>query len=384
MAGRIDEGGDDLVEAHEINVTPFIDVMLVLLIIFMVAAPLSTVDVHVDLPVVDGQAAAAARQAALPDHQVGPVAQHRQRIRLPRAQLASAVETATQSDKSKRLFLRADQTVPYGELMNVLNMLRAAGYLKIALVGLEGVGGRRTRAAGTDAEAGRARAASGQAAMIPSVDLIEPRRRRLIRWIGAATLISAIHIGGGSFAMLYGMEELVEEAPGAIVVEIAPVATALADRACSICRPASWPTSARRRRRRPTRKIEKVEEEAPKEDLPSPVDPEVALPKPTPVEEKPKEEAKEEPSPQVRRRAGARRRGHQGDGAAAHRCARSSTKSAAPEVGTAASNRAQHRDLAEFRGAAPQSAQALSRRGTHRRTCRASCTCASPWIAAAS
>ena len=56
------------------------------------------------------------------------------------AQLASAIETATQSDKGKRLFLRADQTVPYGELMNVLNMLRAAGYLKIALVGLEGVG----------------------------------------------------------------------------------------------------------------------------------------------------------------------------------------------------------------------------------------------------
>ena len=51
MAGRIDEGGDELVESHEINVTPFIDVMLVLLIIFMVAAPLSTVDVHVDLPV---------------------------------------------------------------------------------------------------------------------------------------------------------------------------------------------------------------------------------------------------------------------------------------------------------------------------------------------
>jgi biopolymer transport protein ExbD len=51
MAARVDESGDELVETHEINVTPFIDVMLVLLIIFMVAAPLSTVDVHVDLPV---------------------------------------------------------------------------------------------------------------------------------------------------------------------------------------------------------------------------------------------------------------------------------------------------------------------------------------------
>src|SRR5262245_29691303 len=139
MAGRIDEGADELVESHEINVTPFIDVMLVLLIIFMVAAPLSTVDTHVDLP------AATAKPQPRPDKPLyltikSDLALNIGNDAIPRAQLASAIEAATQADKNKRLFLRADQTVPYGELMNVLNMLRAAGYVKIALVGLEGVG----------------------------------------------------------------------------------------------------------------------------------------------------------------------------------------------------------------------------------------------------
>ena len=79
MAARLDNGDDDGAELHEINVTPFIDVMLVLLIIFMVAAPLSTVDVAVDLPVSTAQAPAPARQAAVPDDQGGPVAGARQR-----------------------------------------------------------------------------------------------------------------------------------------------------------------------------------------------------------------------------------------------------------------------------------------------------------------
>jgi biopolymer transport protein ExbD len=52
--------------------------------------------------------------------------------------LASALNAQTSNDRNKRLFLRADKAVPYGELMRLMDMLRAAGYLKVALVGLEG------------------------------------------------------------------------------------------------------------------------------------------------------------------------------------------------------------------------------------------------------
>ena len=99
MAGRIDEGADELVESHEINVTPFIDVMLVLLIIFMVAAPLSTVDIHVDLPV------STAKPQPRPDKPLyltikSDLSLNIGNDSIPRAQLASAIEAATQADKA--------------------------------------------------------------------------------------------------------------------------------------------------------------------------------------------------------------------------------------------------------------------------------------------
>ena len=136
MAGGLDNGGDDLAENHEINVTPFIDVMLVLLIIFMVAAPLSTVDVAVDLPV------AQAKPQPRPDKPLYLTVKQDLGLALgnddvPSAALAPMLDGATKGDRNQRIFLRADKTVPYGELMRVMNLLRAAGYLKVALVGLE-------------------------------------------------------------------------------------------------------------------------------------------------------------------------------------------------------------------------------------------------------
>jgi biopolymer transport protein ExbD len=56
---------------------------------------------------------------------------------VPRGALAAAIDGATTGDKEQRLFLRADKSVPYGELMTLMNDLRSAGYLKIALVGMD-------------------------------------------------------------------------------------------------------------------------------------------------------------------------------------------------------------------------------------------------------
>ena len=123
-------------ELAEINVTPFIDVMLVLLIIFMVAAPLATVDINVDLP------ASGAPQAPRPDQPVWVTLKPDLSVAIgneavAEGALAAALARATDGDPEARLFLRADESVAYGDLMALMNRLRAAGYLRIALVGLE-------------------------------------------------------------------------------------------------------------------------------------------------------------------------------------------------------------------------------------------------------
>ena len=136
MSVRLDHGDDAMEEMHEINVTPFIDVMLVLLIIFMVAAPLATVDVSVDLPTSTAQPQPRPEKPVFltikPDLSLlladTPVA---------RSGLGAALDAVSNGDKQQRVFLRADKAVSYGDLMQVMNELRGAGYVKIGLVGLE-------------------------------------------------------------------------------------------------------------------------------------------------------------------------------------------------------------------------------------------------------
>jgi biopolymer transport protein ExbD len=136
MSVRLDHGEDTLDEVHEINVTPFIDVVLVLLIIFMVAAPLATVDIAVNLP------ASTAEAQPRPDRPLYLTVKSDLTLALgddpvSRDGLGGTLDAAAKGDKATRIFLRADKAVPYGEIMEVMNLLRAAGYLKVALVGLE-------------------------------------------------------------------------------------------------------------------------------------------------------------------------------------------------------------------------------------------------------
>ncbi|HRO01137.1 TonB system transport protein ExbD [Nitrobacter sp.] len=142
MGASIAEGGfdddEEYAEAHEINVTPFIDVILVLLIIFMVAAPLSTVDLPVNLPT------SSATPQKKPDKPTyvsikADLAVAIGETLVKRVDLVRTLETTPNMTKDNFIFLRADRGVPYGDLMDVLEILRAGGYAKIKLVALEGV-----------------------------------------------------------------------------------------------------------------------------------------------------------------------------------------------------------------------------------------------------
>ncbi|MFV9996381.1 MAG: TonB system transport protein ExbD [Arsenophonus endosymbiont of Dermacentor nuttalli] len=136
MAIRLNDDLNDNGEMHEINVTPFIDVMLVLLIIFMVAAPLVTVDIKVNLP------ASTAKPQPRPEKPLfltvkanGQMYVGKQNV--TQEQLASALDQITGTNKETTIFFQADKTLNYERIMDIMNLLRKSGYLKVGLVGME-------------------------------------------------------------------------------------------------------------------------------------------------------------------------------------------------------------------------------------------------------
>jgi len=128
-------------ESSEINVTPFVDVMLVLLIIFMVAVPIATVNVKVNFP--DSNAPPDTKAAApvwISMTKSGGVYIGDRRFASVQAvgdQLEK--ETPESQRDTTRLFLRGDADLPYKQVLDLMNRLRAGGFYKISLVGHEAV-----------------------------------------------------------------------------------------------------------------------------------------------------------------------------------------------------------------------------------------------------
>src|SRR5471032_1182406 len=117
----------------EINVTPFVDVMLVLLIVFMVTAPLLTVGVPVDLPKTRAPALGQDREPlSITVDKDGKIYLQKQLV--PADELVPKLTAISKNGYDQRIFVRGDTTVNYGKVMTVMGMLSAAGFTHIGLV----------------------------------------------------------------------------------------------------------------------------------------------------------------------------------------------------------------------------------------------------------
>jgi biopolymer transport protein TolR len=116
----------------EINVTPFVDVMLVLLIVFMVTAPLLTVGVPVDLPKTRARALGQDREPL--QVTIARDGIYVQKMKIPEDELVPKLEAISANGYDQRIFVRGDKAVPYGKVMTVMGELSAAGFTHIGLV----------------------------------------------------------------------------------------------------------------------------------------------------------------------------------------------------------------------------------------------------------
>jgi biopolymer transport protein TolR len=119
----------------DINVTPLVDVMLVLLIVFMVAAPLMTVSVPVDLPKANAKASSAPVEPTFITVQADKTVYLGEQ-KMTFDELLPQLATSAKDGKNENLMVRADSSLTYGNIMEVLGMLNGAGYTKVGLATL--------------------------------------------------------------------------------------------------------------------------------------------------------------------------------------------------------------------------------------------------------
>ncbi len=124
------------VPMSEINVTPFVDVMLVLLIVFMVAAPLLTVGVPIDLPETEAQALNSETQPiTISINEAGQV--FLQETEIPLNEVVAKLDAIAKNGYEERIYVRGDKTADYGTVMKVMARVSSAGYRRIGLVTLQ-------------------------------------------------------------------------------------------------------------------------------------------------------------------------------------------------------------------------------------------------------
>ena len=120
-------------QMSEINVTPFVDVMLVLLIVFMVTAPLLTVGIPVDLPKVKASALTDQKDPIeITVNIEGEVYIGESLVEVEN--LISRINAITEQNTEARIYIRGDRIVAYGRIMEIMSIINSAGYVKVALI----------------------------------------------------------------------------------------------------------------------------------------------------------------------------------------------------------------------------------------------------------
>ena len=138
LSGPAGQGGKTIEQNADINVTPFVDIMLVLLIIFMVAAPMATVSIRLDLPpaVPPPPDAPQKDPVYITVQETGSIfiADQQSSLEGLSADVCAALGGGDPACKDERVFIRADPEVTYNQFMEVMNELQAKGFFKVGLL----------------------------------------------------------------------------------------------------------------------------------------------------------------------------------------------------------------------------------------------------------